>query len=62
MRTNNTNNTNNTSKVYGVFYKSHGTWTPYSKQTFSLSGARQAKRYVQKTYKSSAIVRKVKFV
>lgn len=52
----------NTNKVYGVFYKSHGTWTPYSRQTFSLNGARQAKRYVQRTYKSSAIVRRVKFV
>lgn len=52
----------NTNKVYGVFYKSHGTWTPYTKQTLSLNGARQAKRYVRKAYKSSAIIRRIKFV
>ena len=53
----------NTNKVYGLFYKSHGTWTPYSnRQTLSLSGARQVKRQVRKAYKSSVIIRKIKFV
>jgi len=53
----------NTHKVYGLFYKSHGTWTPYSnRQTLSLTGARQVKRQVRKAYKSSVIIRRVKFV
>jgi hypothetical protein len=53
----------NNAKVYGLFYKSHGTWTPYSNnQTLSLNGARQVKRQVRKAYKSSVIIRKVKFV
>lgn len=56
------NTIRNTHKVYGLFYKSHGTWTPYSNsQPLTLSSAQTVKNLLKKTYKSSVIIRRVKF-
>ena len=53
----------NTNRVYGLFYKSHATWTPFNgKQTLTLGAARQVKNQVRRAYKSSVIIRRVKFV
>ena len=52
------NNTN----TYGLFYKSHGLYRPFnSKQTYSLKAAQQIKPQVKRAYKSSVIIRKIKF-
>ena len=54
---------NTTNRVYGLFYKSHGTWTHFNgKQTLTLGAARQVKNQVRRAYKSSVIIRRVKFV
>ena len=52
------NNTN----TYGLFYKSHGTYRPFNnKKTYNLKTAQQIKSQVKKVYKSSVIIRKIKF-
>ena len=53
---------NNNKKIYGLFYKSHGAWTPYNNKMMTLDDARETKKYVHKLYKSSTIIRRVKFV
>jgi hypothetical protein len=48
-------------KVYGLFYRSHGTWTPFRTQPLTLNTARTAKNNLRRAYKSKVIIRKVKF-
>lgn len=53
---------NTTDKVYGLFYKSRGTWTgPYKNQTWTLTSGRTAKKSARRVLKSSVILRKIKF-
>lgn len=49
-----------TTKTYGLFYKSHGTFTgPYRNRTYTLPQAQAAKTRAQRVLKSVVLVRKV---
>lgn len=54
-------NTRNTNKVYGLFYKSHGTWTPFNTQPLTLNAAQNTKSALKRAYKSAVIIRRVKY-
>ncbi len=52
-------NTKNNAR-YGLFYKSHGTWTgPYRNQTLTLTAAQAVKAKAKKVLKSKVLIRKV---
>jgi len=46
--------------AYGLFYKSHGSFTgPYRNRTYTLPAAQAAKARAQRVLKSVVLVRKV---